>query len=128
MDKVNIGEKDMLSIDKELFQWEKGRYVNVDKNHPEITTIEFSNKKSNYGSEVLVVDNKAAIPNYLLKEKYPILALACTEDSDGTKVVTRKVFKVFERPKPEYYVDDDDLDVEEDIPGIDIIYDGGVIK
>lgn len=118
----------MLSIDKELFQWEKGRYVTVHEveGRPKITTVEFSNKKSSYGSEVLVVDNKAQIPNYLLKDKYPILALACIEDSEGTKPITRKVFKVYERPRPEYYVDDDEIGTEEDIPGIDIIYDGGV--
>ena len=116
----------MLSIDKELFQWEKGRYVTVSSAHPEITTVEFYNKKSKYGPEQYVVDGKALIPNFLLKDSLPIVALACVDSPEGTKVVSRKVFKVLARKKPEYYVDDDDGPVNPDIPGIDIVYDGGV--
>ena len=70
----------MLKIEKELFQWEKGRYVIVSSKHPEITTVEFYNKKSQYTEEVYVEDGKAQIPNSLLKESLPIVALACIED------------------------------------------------
>jgi hypothetical protein len=114
----------MLKIDKELFQWEKGRYVIV--NNPNITTVEFYNKKSKQGTEEYVVNGKAKIPNFLLQENLPIVALACTDDEDGTKVISRKVFKVLPRPKPEFYVDDDESPINPDIPGVDIIYDGGV--
>ena len=115
----------MLNIDKELFQWEKGRYVNV--TNPEITTVEFYNKKSKYGPEIVVENGKAQIPNSLLKESLPIVALACTDDENGTKVISRKVFKVLARAKPEYYVDDEPgkPDVPSD-PSLDIVYDGGV--
>ena len=116
----------MLKIEKELFQWEKGRYVYISTEHPEITTIEFYNKKSKMGIEVYVVDQKAKIPNMLLKESLPIVALACSDTVDGTKVLSRKVFKVLARPKPEFYVDDDEEPGNPDIPGIDVIYDGGV--
>ena len=34
----------MLKIDKELFQWEKGRFVTISDGS--ITTVEFYNKKS----------------------------------------------------------------------------------
>ena len=118
----------MLKIDKELFQWEKGRFVTV--SNDSITTVEFYNKKSKYSDEVSVENGQAQIPNKLLKEALPIAALACIDDGDnGTKVVTRKTFKVLERPKPEFYVDDEDGPVNPgpDIPGIDIVYDGGVI-
>ena len=117
----------MLAIEKELFQWEKGRYVIV--NNPEITTVEFYNKKSEYGDEVIVENGQAQIPNKLLKDSLPIAALACIDDEDGTKVISRKTFKVLARPKPEFYVDDEDGPVNPgpDIPGIDIVYDGGVI-
>lgn len=118
----------MLNIDKELFQWEKGRCVIVSKNNPEITTVQFYNKKTKIGPEAYVVNNKAQIPNFLLKESLPIVALACTEDKNGnrTRVISRKVFKVLARPKPEFYVDDNEGPINPDVPGIDIIYDGGV--
>ena len=117
----------MLKIDKELFQWEKGRYVIV--SDPKITVVEFYNKKSKYGDEVIVENGQAQFPNKLLKESLPIAALACVEDEEGTKVISRKTFKVLGRPKPEFYVDDEDGPVNPgpDIPRIDIIYDGGVI-
>jgi hypothetical protein len=67
----------MLSIDKELFQWEKGRYVTVTQSEPKITTIEFYNKKSKIGIEQYVFDDKAMIPNLLLKDSLPIIALGC---------------------------------------------------
>lgn len=116
----------MLKIDKELFQWEKGRCVIVSSTNPEITTVQFYNKKSKFGPEALVVDGKAQIPNFLLKDSLPIVALACTDDENGTKVISRKTFKVLARPKPEFYVDDDEGPSNPDIPGIDVVYDGGV--
>lgn len=118
----------MLAIEKELFQWEKGRCVIV--NNPEITTVEFYNKRSEYGDEVIVENGRAQIPNKLLKDSLPIAALACIDDDEnGTRVISRKTFKVLARPKPEFYVDDEDepIDPGPDIPGVDIIYDGGVI-
>lgn len=117
----------MLKIDKELFQWEKGRFVEV--SDVSITTVEFYNKKSKYSDEVSVENGQAQIPNKLLKESLPIAALACIDDEDGTKVISRKTFKVLARPRPEFYVDDEDGPIEPgpDIPGVDIVYDGGVI-
>ena len=117
----------MLKIEKELFQWEKGRFVVV--SNPIVTTIEFYNKKSKYSDEVSVENGQAQIPNKLLKESLPITALACIDDEDGTKVISRKTFKVLARPRPEFYVDDEDGPIEPgpDIPSVDIIYDGGVI-
>lgn len=116
----------MLSIDKELFQWEKGRYVNVQNSNPIITTVQFYNKKSKVGPEVDVVDGKAQIPNFLLKDNLPIVALACVDDENGTKVISRRTFKVLARVKPEFYVDDNDEPSIPDTPGLDIIYDGGI--
>jgi hypothetical protein len=121
------GGKLMLNIEKELFQWEKGRYVIV--NDESITTVEFYNKKSKHGDEVIVENGQAQIPNKLLKESLPIAALACIDDENGTKVISRKTFKVLARPRPEFYVDDEDEPINPgpDIPGLDIIYDGGVV-
>ena len=110
-----------LRIEKELFQWEKGRYVFVDliEGDPDISCVQFYNKKSKYGPEIQVKDGKAQIPNYLLKEPLPIVALACVEKENGALVVGRREFKVLARVKPEYYIEDDDTSK-------DVIYDGGV--
>lgn len=111
----------VLRIEKELFQWEKGRYVflETEENEPSISCFQFYNKKSRYAPEVPVEDGKAMIPNYLLKEDLPIVALACSNDSGETQVISRREFKVLKRVRPEYYIDDDDTSK-------DIIYDGGV--
>ena len=105
-----------LSIKKELFQWEKDRMVYVE-GIENIYCVQFYNQKSKTGPEVSVVDGKAKIPNDLLKESLPIVALACCKDSDETRVIERKIFKVLSRAKPDSYVDD--------TPGKEVIYDGG---
>lgn len=110
-----------LKIDKELFQWEKGRIIVLEKedNEPEISHVQFYNKKSSYGPEIPVVNGKVQIPNYLLKEKLPIVALACVNEEGKSEVISRRIFKVLGRAKPETYIDEDDTSK-------DIIYDGGV--
>lgn len=110
-----------LQIDKELFQWEKDRvvFVNNEERTEEISMVQFYNKKSKYGPEVSVEDGKAKIPNFLLKENLPIVAVACVETAEGVRVVDRREFKVLARVKPEFYIDDEDTSK-------DVIYDGGV--
>lgn len=110
-----------LRIEKELFQWEKGRYVfiDLDEKDPAISSIQFYNKNSKYGPEISVENGKAQIPNYLLKESLPIVALACSDISGESLVIGRRVFKVLARSKPEFYIDDEDTSK-------DVIYDGGV--
>ena len=115
----------MLTVEKELFQWERGRYVTVDNAHPEISTIEFYNQKSKYTDEISVVEGRAKIPNYLLRDDCPIIALACETGEEGPKVVCKKTFKVLPRPRPEYYEDNEDEPIGPEIPIVDIIYDGG---
>lgn len=110
-----------LRIEKELFQWEKNRYVFVDRtnNEPQISHIQFYNSKSVHGPEIPIENGKAKIPNYLLKEYLPIVALGCIADSEGTQVICRKTFKVLRRARPEFYIDEDNAIK-------DVIYDGGV--
>lgn len=108
----------MLRIDKELFQWEKNRFVIVD-NEPQISHIQFFNSNSKTGPEISIADGKAKIPDYLLKEFLPIVALGCIKDSHGTQVICRKTFKVLKRARPDSYVDEDNAIR-------DVIYDGGV--
>lgn len=107
-----------LRIEKELFQWEKNRFilVEISPNDPLVSHVQFYNKKTKTSPpESLIIDNKAVIPDLLLKDSLPIMALACSKD----QVVCRREFKVLGRAKPDSYGDGEDTD-------IDIIYDGGV--
>ena len=113
-----------IRIDKELFQWEKNRYVYVDSSaeEPVITYVQFYNGREEIGPERKLEQGRAKIPNYLLQKSLPITALACEgEQKDGTKVIARRTFKVIPRAKPDTYFNDEEEDV-----GIEVIYDGGV--
>lgn len=110
-----------IKIEKELFQWEKNRAVIIEgQDAPLISCVQFFNKKSPLAIEVEVLNNQALIPNILLKDPLPIIALACKGRYDDTQVLTRKEFKVLSRKKPEHYIDDPDD------TGKEVIYDGGV--
>lgn len=110
-----------ITIERELFQWEKNRRIFVTQipNEPKITCVQFYNKNSCSGPEVPLINGIANIPNYLLREPYPITAVACFNSEGNTQVVCRKEFKVLKRPRPEnYYHNEEDM-------GKHIIYDGG---
>ena len=104
-------------IEKELFQWEKGRYVNIslDDDDPKITFVQFYNEKSGSSPEIPLKDNKAKNPNYLLKENLPIMVVACAGEEGETQVIGRKCFKVIKRVRPNSYFDSNRH----------VIYDGG---
>lgn len=106
-----------LWINKELFQWEVDRYVylSTEDSDAEITFIQFYNDESKTGPEIPVEENKAKIPDYLLQESLPIMAVACTGSKGSTQVIDRREFKVIKRAKPETVIDD----VKH------VIYDGG---
>lgn len=105
-----------LWIEKELFQWETERYVNItqDSDLP-ITFIQFYNKKSKIGPEIPLENNKAKIPDYLLEESLPIMAVACVGSKGKTQVIGRREFRVIKRAKPDDFVEDNKH----------VIYDGG---
>lgn len=114
----------LIRIDKELFQWEKNRYVYVDfdSNEPKITYVQLYSGRDSLGPEIPLENGKVKIPNYLLQKSLPITALACIGSlEEGTQVIARRAFKVIPRAKPESYFDDEDADT-----GIEVIYDGGV--
>ena len=106
-----------LWIEKELFQWETERYVNVSLNDSDsqITFIQFYNNENDKGPEIPLEDNKAKIPDYLLQESLPIMAVACAGSKGKTQVVGRREFRVIKRAKPDNYMEDDKH----------VIYDGG---
>lgn len=110
----------MLTIEKELFQWEKNRYVYIDREEGEegVSCMQFYNKISKNATTVPILNNKAKIPNFLLTESLPIIVLGCVEDLYGTQVICRREFRVLKRAKPEYYTEEDTYK--------EVIYDGGM--
>lgn len=110
-----------IEIDKELFQWEKNRQISViqEEDDPEITFIQFYNKNNCCGPEIPLVNGAALIPNYLLRESFPIIVLACVGERNNTKVIYRKEFRVLKRARPENYYDN------EEGTTVALIYDGG---
>ena len=105
-----------IESNKELFQWEKGRFIVFSSEVAPIFFV-FHNQKSKYGIEVLPEGNKAFIPNSLLKECLPITVEGCTGKFGEGQVITRKTFKVLKRARPENYLDDEEMS--------HVIYDGG---
>ena len=105
-----------LWIEKELFQWETDRYVNIsqDSDLP-ITFVQFYNNKSKIGPEIPLKDNKAKIPDYLLEESLPIMVVACVGSKGKTQVIGRREFRVIKRAKPDDFMEDDKH----------VVYDGG---
>lgn len=97
-----------IKIDKELFQWEKNRKVNIEasSDEPVITVVEFYNPQSKVADAVEVENGEAEIPNYLLKVPYPIMAVACTGKIGNTQAVDRREFRVIKRLRPENYIDE----------------------
>lgn len=103
----------MIQIDKELFQWELNRQALV--TNPSISFVYFYNKNSQNSKKENILNGIVNIPDTLLKENLPIVALCCDKNK---KVVGRKVFKVLSAKRPEDYVDPEDY--------LEIIYDGGI--
>ena len=120
-----------LWIEKELFQWEKKRYVHIflEDQDPEVTFIQFYNERSGTSPEIPLKDNKAEIPEYLLMESLPIMAVACTGEKGETQVVGRRQFKVVKRVRPDSYFNTDDTDdIAADIAKLDADKDVSTIK
>ena len=106
-----------ISIDKELFQWEKNRQVNFSTDSQSPNFFTFHNPKSKLSIEVLPQKNIVQIPDELLKEALPITVEACVGKMGEGHVIDRRIFKVLKRPRPENYIDKDSE--------IHVIYDGG---
>ena len=94
-----------IKIEKELFQWEKGRKVFLisENQEPAATILEFYNKNSKLGEAEVLEGNYAYIPDYLLKTATPLTILACFGEIGKTYPVKRKEFRVIPRPRPENY-------------------------
>lgn len=111
-----------ITIDKELFQWEKDRevFIQPSADDPYITFVQFYNKSIKLAKEGLLNNGKVKIPNELLKEDLPIMVVVCTGPRGETTVISRREFRVLSRKRPQSYIDDEEVIYKE------VIYDGGV--
>lgn len=120
-----------IYVNKELFQWEKNRYVLIktDSASEELPTFaQFYNKKMLKSLDSPVIDNKIKIPNQLLEYDIPVMVVVCTGSYEDAHAISRKEFKIIRRAKPENgseNPDEPDIPGEDDPTDKDIIYDGG---
>ena len=126
-----------IYVDKELFQWEKNRYIFIktDSASEELPTFaQFYNKKMSKSLDSPVIDNKIKIPNQLLEYDIPVMVVVCTGSYEEAHAISRREFKIIRRAKPENGSEDPDDPEIPDIPDVpggdgptdkDIIYDGG---
>ena len=124
-----------IYIEKELFQWEKNRYILIetDSASEELPTFaQFYNKKMSKSIDNPVIDNKIKIPNQLLEHDIPVMVVVCSGSYEDAHAISRKEFKIIRRAKPENGSEDPDEPESPDIPGggddpidKDIICDGG---
>lgn len=107
-----------IIVDKELFQWEIGRTVEIvlEEGDEDITSIEFYSDKSKNSQSVEYTGEKVEIPDKFLQNSRSLVVSACSNDG----VVARKEFKVLFRKKPENYQGDSDEGEDKEI-----ILDGG---
>lgn len=106
-----------ILIDKQLYQWERGRTVRIEKSSLEsdVTSVHFYNREFGEAYVRLVIGDYAEIPDELLQEYLPIYAVACANN----QVLATAKFYVTRRAKPENYS-------ESGVTELHIIYDGGV--
>jgi hypothetical protein len=129
-----------IYVNKELFQWEKNRYILIktDSALEELPTFaQFYNKKMLKSLDSPVIDNKIKIPNQLLEYDIPVMVVVCAGPYEDAHAISRKEFKIIRRAKPGNGSDNPDEPENPDIPDVpdipggddpidkDIIYDGG---
>lgn len=124
-----------IFVEKELFQWEKNRYVllEVDTAEEPPTFAQFYNSRMSVSLENPIIDNKAKIPSQLLEQDIPIMVVICSGTFGNAHVISRKEFKVIKRARPGVGFGSSDEPSEPDEPDTpdipsgdkDIIYDGG---
>ncbi len=97
-----------ITTDGTLYQWDTGRKVKITRFDRPINEIHFSNDDSKLA---LVVEPSledgyvvAKIPNVLLQTSKQIYAHIVSFITEGEQTITRRVFMVNKRAKPEDYV------------------------
>ena len=98
-----------MTIDKELFQFEKDRYIQVDEDLlGRIDHIQFYNDDNSTTKTVSIINGKALIPDELLMQSLPIMAVGCKQTENGSYLgIIRKQFKVIPRARPGSYEEEE---------------------
>lgn len=102
-----MNSKVEITTGKQLFQWEKERFIHIDP-PTQARYAQFYNAKSKVALESDIEGGQALIPNELLMQNLPITVIICSEDGDGTWVIGRKILPILTRKKPETYIADDE--------------------
>lgn len=127
-----------IFVDKELFQWEKNRYILLEAEPAEEqpTFAQFYNSRMSVSLDNPVVNGKVKIPPQLLEQDIPIMVIVCSGSYENAHVISRKEFKVIRRARLGNGFNGSGGSEEPDIPDVpdtpdtpdtdkDIIYDGG---
>lgn len=127
-----------IFVDKELFQWEKNRYILLEAEPAEEqpTFAQFYNSRMSVSLDNPVVNGKVKIPPQLLEQDIPIMVIVCSGSYENAHAISRKEFKVIRRARLGNGFNGSGGSEEPDIPDVpdtpdtpdtdkDIIYDGG---
>lgn len=124
-----------IFVDKELFQWEKNRYILLEAEPAEEqpTFAQFYNSRMSVSLDNPVINGKVKIPPQLLEQDIPIMVIICSGSYENAHAISRKEFKVIKRARLGNGFNGSGGSEEPDIPDIpdtpdtdkDIIYDGG---
>lgn len=112
---IKEGDIVKIVIEKELFQWEVNRTVDIiiEEGDTDITFIEFYSDKSKTSERFEYTGAPVAIPDYFLQNTKQLVVSACSDIG----VVARKEFKVLFRKRPEDYQGDIDENKEVELDG-----------
>lgn len=115
MQHTKEGDIVKIVIEKELFQWEVDRTVDViiEEGDADITFVEFYSDKSKTSERFEYIGAPVIIPDYFLQDTKQLVVSACSDIG----VVARKEFKVLFRKRPEDYQGDIDEDKEIELDG-----------
>lgn len=128
-----------IFVDKELFQWEKNRYILLEAEEPaeeQPTFAQFYNSRMSVSLDNPVINGRVKIPPQLLEQDIPIMVIVCSGSYENAHAISRKEFKVIRRARLGNGFNGSGGSEEPDIPDVpdtpdtpdtdkDIIYDGG---
>ena len=125
-----------IFVDKELFQWEKNRYILLEAEESaeeQPTFAQFYNSRMSVSLDSPVVNGKVKIPPQLLEQDIPIMVIVCSGSYENAHAISRKEFKIIRRARLGNGFNGSGGSEEPDIPDVpdtpdtdkDIIYDGG---
>ena len=86
----------------ELWQWDTGRKIVVDDKS--VSEVHYSKYSSTQAITREVINGKADIPDFLLKDTHAVTVYAYSGSIENGYTVAEKTFDVVKKPKPASYV------------------------